>query len=157
MDLQVALVYEEVQGEEGMEAWLDDVAIYHEEGAEDRVKDEEEDFRKFLARATAEGVPGRDRLRVHFWPPNEAKGIDARILVEQCHSVSEGIGTLLVFDLILASIADVLADSTPRNFEWGGRYVDSNRAYKTPLPTHLLLGRSPKPSANKWKKSTRIE
>ncbi len=38
---------------------------------------------------------------------------------EQCHSVSEGIGTLLVFNHLLASVAGVLAEPSPQTLRWG--------------------------------------
>lgn len=116
VDLQVALVYDVVLSESDVEAWLDDVLIMH---TEDRIEDEEKEFSEFLSTVTKPDVPGRDRLRIHYWPSDPVLKIDARIAVEQCHSVSEGIGTLLVFDLLLASIASVLSSPTTPVYDWG--------------------------------------
>ncbi|CDW99304.1 hypothetical protein [Sporisorium scitamineum] len=113
VDLHVALVYEVVESEVEVEEWLDEVVVLHEE---DRLEDDEE-FRAFLSAATADGVPGRDRLRIYYWPASGDQ--DARLLIEQCHSVSEGIGTLHVFDLLLSAISSVLSSPTPLPFTWG--------------------------------------
>lgn len=115
VDLQVALVYDGVQSDEDVERWLDQVVVVHNE---ERQEDGGE-YAAFIAEATKDGVPGRDRLRIHFWPCDEGAGIDARLLVEQCHSVSEGIGTLLVFNHLLASVAGVLAEPSPQTLRWG--------------------------------------
>ncbi|TKY88019.1 hypothetical protein EX895_003115 [Sporisorium graminicola] len=114
VDLQIALVYDLVESESDVEAWLDEVIIYHD--SEERFENGAA-FRSFIAAATADGVPGRDRLRVHYWPASATQ--DARVAIEQSHSVSEGIGTLYVFDLLLSSIASVLASPHPRTCAWG--------------------------------------
>ncbi|KAJ1036357.1 hypothetical protein NDA13_000237 [Ustilago tritici] len=66
VDLQVALVYDVVLSEVEVDAWLDDLLILHTQARE---RDEERQFGEFLQAATKEGVPGRDRLRIHYWPP----------------------------------------------------------------------------------------
>lgn len=113
VDLQVALVYEAVESDREVDEWLDEVLIVHTEERQT----EDTEFDSFIASATADGVAGRDRLRIHYWPHSPVN--DARVLVEQCHSVSEGIGTLLVFNLLLESIASVLSDPTPNPLPWG--------------------------------------
>ncbi|SPO29174.1 uncharacterized protein UTRI_06123 [Ustilago trichophora] len=118
VNLQVALVYDIVESEEEVEAWLDDVLTVH---SEERIASEEEEFSAILQAATTEGVPGRNRLRIHFWPATN--DVDARVLVEQSHSVSEGIGTMLVFDLLLQSISSVLSHPQPTPFAWGSEVV----------------------------------
>lgn len=118
VDLQVALVYDIVESEEEVEAWLDHVLIVH---SEERIASEEKEFSAILQSATTEGVPGRDRLRIHYWPA--AEDVDARVMVEQSHSVSEGIGTMLVFDLLLQSISSVLSHPQPTPFSWGSEVV----------------------------------
>ncbi|CBQ70155.1 hypothetical protein sr16360 [Sporisorium reilianum SRZ2] len=114
VDLQVALVYDVVECDADVERWLDDIVVYHL-ASEERLEDDDE-FRTLVAAGTADGVPGRDRLRFHFWPASTQR---ARVLLEQSHSVSEGIGTLHAFDVLLAAIASVLASPAPRACAWG--------------------------------------
>lgn len=116
VDLQVALVYDVVESEEEVEAWLDEVVIFHPESRQEEVSE----FEDFLTKSTAAGVQGRDRLKVHFWPADGNRGLDARIAIEQSHSVSEGIGTLIVFNLLLESLASVLSTPERIPLAWGG-------------------------------------
>ncbi|SNX87454.1 uncharacterized protein MEPE_06164 [Melanopsichium pennsylvanicum] len=128
VDLQVALVFDVLTNEAEVEAWLDEILFIHpstlsRSSSAMGGQQEEGEFRSFLTEATKEGVPGRDRLRIHYWPSDANKGVDARVLIEQCHSVSEGIGTMLVFDLLLSSIASVLSDPAPTSCNWGEEVI----------------------------------
>lgn len=123
VDLQVALVYDVLESEADVQRWLDTSLVVHTEQRTSQDRDDDDlqqyEFQQHVAAATANTVPGRTRLVIHFWPADAKCAVPARILLEQCHSVSDGVGTFILFDELLRSLAGVLDDSTPRELHWG--------------------------------------
>lgn len=111
VDLQFALVCDVLLGENEVQAWLDETVVIH--NAEDAA------FERFVAARTARGSGSPSGLRVHFWPST------SRITLEQSHSVSEGVGTLLTFHHLVSALASVLScrSSSAGTFDWGSEVV----------------------------------
>ena len=112
LNLQFALAYTVPQSEADIDEWLDDVIVIHSVG-------EPRDFSSFYGKISAVERDRTYTLRFHLWEADLARELPARLILEQRHAISDGVGLLTTMDEVLTFLAMTLADPTPASIEWG--------------------------------------
>lgn len=110
--MQVCLAYTVPETEQDIQDWLSDVIHVHS-------STEKRDFKSFYRASSNTKRVSVNSLQVHFWEADVERNLPAKLIVEQSHVISDGIGVLTTFDELVSFLALTLADSAPSQIKWG--------------------------------------